>query len=85
MRAAKKIQCSHCGAIRMVSKTSNHCGVDKHIKGKWRARVTAEGETIHIGYFTSEQEAAAAYDDYILENGIVNRPLNYPTKRWSLA
>lgn len=79
---ARKITCRCCGTIRVVSKTSNYTGVDYHKKNKkYRARVTDEiGQTHHLGYFVSEEEASYVYDDYIINNAIVNRPLNHPSR-----
>lgn len=40
---------------------SKHKGVDRH-KSRWRARIrTGDGKRLDLGYFHTEEEAAAAY------------------------
>jgi hypothetical protein len=79
---SKKITCKHCGTVRVVNKTSGYIGVDFYKKGtinKWRARATDnKGKTHHLGYHRTELEASKVYDYFIINNKIVNRPLNYP-------
>lgn len=36
-------------------------------KGKWRAVISHQGRTIHIGYYDYEVDAAIAYDDMAIE------------------
>jgi hypothetical protein len=43
-------------------KSSTFKGVRLHKAGKWHARITAGGRTIHLGLFACEAEAARAYD-----------------------
>ena len=40
---------------------SGYKGVDKN-KGQWRARITKQGRTLHLGYFKTKKKAAAAYN-----------------------
>ena len=40
---------------------SQYRGVDFH-KGQMRARIGCNGQSIHIGYFKTEKEAALVYD-----------------------
>ena len=43
--------------------TSKHLGVSWYKRyEKWKAGIHTEGKTIHLGYFTSETEAAQAYN-----------------------
>ena len=45
---------------------------------KWCAKITVMYQSIHIGYFVDEEEAARAYDAYIIQHladfGILNFP-----------
>lgn len=41
--------------------TSGKKGVHKHKDGRWRARISVDGKSIHLGLFTSLDEAHAAY------------------------
>lgn len=44
------------------NRTSAYLGVSwRACKGKWRARITVENRSIHIGYFEDEAAAHAAY------------------------
>ena len=60
--------CDYDGNARNVSKkakqsSSKHKGVDRH-RGRWRARIrTGDGKRLDLGYFRTEEEAAAAYAD----------------------
>lgn len=48
---------------RSLSTTSIYKGVGyERKKGKWRATITVDCRTIHLGYFEKESEAAIAYD-----------------------
>lgn len=79
---AKRIKCHCCGTVRIVSKTSIYIGVDFHKKSnQWRARATnSVGEQIHLGCYKTELEASYAYDKYISDNQILNRPINHTNK-----
>ncbi len=49
--------------MRITTGSSKYKGVSWHTKnGKWRARITLNYQNIYIGCFTSEREAAKAYD-----------------------
>lgn len=51
-----------CNSRRRVTNRSGHKGVDfMPSHGKWRARITIQGETIHLGMFGSRDEAIAEY------------------------
>ena len=78
----KKIKCETCGTARLINRTSRCIGVDfykKSMTHQWRGRVTDNnGETHHLGYYKTIDEAAKVYDEYIINNKLVNRPLNNP-------
>ena len=77
----RKFQCKCCGAIRLVSATSKYTGVDYHQGSNYyRVRISTDGIQKFIGSFKDEIEAALAYDDYVLANNIIGRPLNLITK-----
>jgi hypothetical protein len=46
---------------KSIGKHSKHKGVDLH-QGRWRARIRpGDGTRLDLGYFTTEEDAAAAY------------------------
>jgi len=48
---------------KLGTNTSGYCGVTFYARtGKWRAQIRCDGTTLHLGYFTTAEEAAAAYD-----------------------
>lgn len=79
---SKIIICKTCGAASIRNKTSGYIGVDYYRKGtihKWRARVTDNCcVTHHLGYYATELEASKVYDEYIINNELVNKSLNHP-------
>lgn len=60
--------------------TSKYHGVSKTIHEKkyvyWEAAFKDNGKKIYIGNYETESEAAKAYDEYIIANGLPN-PLNF--------
>jgi hypothetical protein len=50
--------------------------VSKVADNKYRACAWIDRKQVNIGNFRSEEEAAAAYDQFILEHGI-EKPLNF--------
>jgi hypothetical protein len=38
--------------------------------GRWRANVSAKGRVIHLGYFSTEELAHAAYQNYLTQKGL---------------
>jgi hypothetical protein len=79
---AKRIRCKCCGTVSVINKTSQYKGVDlnkSNKKNKWRARATDNsGVTHHLGYHKTELEASKAYDEYVINNKLINRALNHP-------
>ncbi|MDQ6906714.1 MAG: AP2 domain-containing protein [Chloroflexota bacterium] len=48
---------------KLSTNTSGYCGVTFYARtGKWRAQIRCDGTTLHLGYFTTAEEAAVAYD-----------------------
>ncbi len=43
-------------------KTSHFRGVSKHRKNTWKAQISIDSQTVYLGCFLDEMEAAAAYD-----------------------
>lgn len=52
---------------RKVNKKANYKGVDI-FKGKFRARATFNHNTIHLGYYDNEIDAAKAYNKFASEH-----------------
>ncbi len=79
---ARKFRCKCCGTVKVVNKTSGYIGVYLYAQNnKWRARATDENGSVQsLGYFNNEKEAAIVYDNFIIDNKIVNRPLNFPNR-----
>jgi hypothetical protein len=48
-------------SVRRRRGRSRYKGVDRH-HGKWRARIAAYGQRMHLGNYATEEEAARAYD-----------------------
>lgn len=59
--------------------SSKYCGVsyDK-VKGLWRARITAFGEYIELGYYSTEKDAGLAVDYYARKYKGEFANLNFP-------
>lgn len=67
---------------QMQEKKSTHSsqfrGVSWHkARNKWQTQIKINGKRIHLGRFDSEEEAAQAYDEYIMDNNL-DRELNFP-------
>tara|TARA_R110000824_G_scaffold117249_1_gene269115 strand:+ start:607 stop:1188 length:582 start_codon:yes stop_codon:yes gene_type:complete len=59
--------------------TSGFRGVSRYrSKQKWAARIQSEGESYHIGYFDSKEDAALAYDKVAKELHGEFAMLNFP-------
>lgn len=65
--------------VPVVRAKSSYRGVYGE-RGRWRAKIRVNGRDIHLGYFTSEMEAAQAYDRYVTEHNLPRR-LNFPDLR----
>ena len=64
--------------VLSVNNTSGYKGVNLH-KETWRARITVDYKEIHLGTFSTPEEAAEAYDSYILQHKL-EHTLNFPLK-----
>lgn len=62
---------------------SGYKGVDRRKNGSWRARITLNGISTHLGYFKTAIEAALIYDDAAVDRfgefAWLNFPENFPT------
>jgi hypothetical protein len=54
-------------------------------KQKWRARISHDGVTYHLGYFDTEKEAAREYDMAAIRILGVTAKLNLPSECYALA
>ena len=61
--------------IKYEHATSNYYGVCK-VGRKYRVLITVNKKLVHLGYFDTEAEAARKYNDYVIENGLKDYPLN---------
>jgi len=59
-------------------KSSKYRGVVLVRDGVWVATIGEDGKSIHLGSFTSEEEAAKAYDIAVRSLGDQHAPLNFP-------
>lgn len=63
------------------AKTSKYRGVSLlKNRGIWRARVEYKGKREHLGYFESEETAAEAYDDRLLQLFGKKSKFNFPDR-----
>jgi hypothetical protein len=64
--------------LRMKKNTaSKYRGVSLNKKlNKWRSRIMVDGKGVHLGYFTSEEAAATAYDRGAMERDFGSGALN---------
>ncbi len=76
--------------LRLVSNERNNAKQDKSKcsskyqgvsfykrKKKWQAQCMVKGKVNHLGYFSSEEVAAKAYDKFVIDNDL-DRDLNFP-------
>lgn len=58
--------------------SSKYVGVSfTKASGKWQARLSIDGKSIHLGYFLSETTAAEIRDSYIKANNLQGFTLNF--------
>jgi hypothetical protein len=50
--------------------SSKYKGVNKHSKNRFRARIMINKKNINLGNFEKEEEAAKAYNNYIIEHSL---------------
>lgn len=43
---------------------------------KWHARIITNKKRVHLGFFTTEEEAALAYNNAVIESGNIFIPIN---------
>lgn len=58
--------------------TSGYKGVNLYRNGRWRAHVTVRDEHRHLGYYSTPEDAARAYDAAALETWGDFARLNFP-------
>jgi len=65
-------------ANRRVGGEIKYRGVSFHKPNKkYATSIKINGKKIHLGYYETAEEAARAWDDYIIKNNIQNRQLNF--------
>lgn len=79
-----KLSISRTG-FKSKDATSSFHGVRKVVRGKnkkvyWRAQLRVSGKTTHIGNYSTEEDAARAYDKYVIDKNLSN-PLNFSKGR----
>jgi len=68
----RSTQAQNTRKIRNTNK-SGYRGVFWHKgTGKWLVRITVNYKKKHLGYFTSPEEGARAYDQYIIDNNLAH-------------
>jgi hypothetical protein len=63
-----------CHAQKRLNRSSKYIGVgwDKYA-GKWKCQIYFNKKSIHIGSFTSEEDAYEARKKFEVDNGIINK------------
>lgn len=61
---------------------SGFIGVSQRTKNRWRAMTTLKGKSVYLGYFSSDIEAARAYDRFVLEHIGEGTMLNFPRSHY---
>lgn len=62
--------------------TSKYYGVYiRRRDGKYITNASIAGNTIYIGAYDDELEAADAYDYYVVKNNYTSKPINFPDKK----
>lgn len=67
--------------VKQKNTSSKYFGVSLHNerKRKWVVQITINKKKIWIGDYNEEEIAAKAYDNFLKENNITDRPYNFPT------
>lgn len=53
---------------KMSNSLSKYKGI--WLENRWRTRITIDGKGINLGSYKTEEEAAKAYNDYIIKNNL---------------
>src|SRR6266487_4241063 len=61
--------------VKYEHATSKYHGVSK-VGRKFRTLITVNRKLIHLGYFSTEEEAGMRYNEYVVENGLTDYPIN---------
>ena len=73
---------SRMNAQKRTKGTSKYKGASWHkLEQRWISKIKMNGETIHLGYFKNEQEAAIAYDNAALKYFGEFARLNFQTEK----
>lgn len=73
---SKQVQAEN---TKLLSKhnTSGYRGVSWNTTSKkWSATISIQKKKVFLGYFVTKEEAAIAYDSFVLNNNLIYRPLN---------
>ena len=73
--ASKTVQSQNTRLLRSTN-TSGFRGVTLH-GTNWRAQITVARKHMVIGSYPTKEDAARAYDKYVIDNG-TEHPLNFP-------
>jgi hypothetical protein len=60
-----------------VIRSRNLRGIHQKPSGRWKASISINSRSKHLGYFTTKEQAAAAYDSAARLNHGVNAVCNY--------
>jgi hypothetical protein len=72
---------THAFCFRWKCDLMRSAGVSRHSRGKrWAAKISANGQSVHIGHFTDELAAALAYDKAARIHHGASAKLNFPDK-----
>lgn len=81
LNAKKRANRNGASKFKGVSRAS---GIGKYnISKPWRCRINIKGKEISLGYFSSEIEAASAFDKYVYTNVGPDFSRNFPEVKWA--